>query len=60
MKDLDEIWDYITNELMNPSAVDDTVNGIMEMIDGLDGFLETGSRLLFGNELDSGYRFVIF
>ena len=45
LKDLDEIWDYITNELMNPSAADNTVNGIMDMIDGLDGFPETGSRL---------------
>lgn len=60
LKDLDEIWDYITNELMNPSAADNTVNGIMDMIDGLDGFPETGSRLLFDDGLDSGYRFIVF
>lgn len=60
LKDLDEIWDYITNKLMNPSAADNTVNGILDRIDGLDGFPETGSRLLFDNGLDSGYRFIIF
>lgn len=60
LKDLDEIWDYITNELVNPSAAENTVNGILDMIDGLVGFPETGSRLLFDNELDSSYRFIIF
>lgn len=60
LKDLDEIWDYITNELMNPSAAKNTVNRIIEMIDGLDSFPETGSRLLFDNGLDSGYRFINF
>lgn len=60
LKDLDEIWDYITNELMNPSAAKNTVNGIIEMIDGLDSFPETGSTLLFDNGLDSGYRFINF
>lgn len=60
LKDLDEIWDYITNELMNPSAAENTVNGIMNMIDGLNSFPETGSKLLFDNGLDSGYRFIIF
>lgn len=60
LKDLDDIWDYITNELMNSSAAENTVNGIMDMIDDLDGFPEIGSRLLFDNGLDSGYRFIIF
>lgn len=60
LKDLDAIWDYIANELMSPSAADNTVNGIMDRIDGLDGFPDTGSRLLFDNGLDSGYRFINF
>lgn len=60
LKDLDAIWDYITNELMSPSAAENTVNGIIDRIDGLDGFPETGSRLLFDNGLDSGYRFINF
>lgn len=60
LKDLDEIWDYISNELMNPSAAENTVNGIMDMIEGLEGFPEAGSRLLFDNGLDSGYQFIIF
>ncbi len=60
LKDLDEIRDYITNELMSPLAAESTVNGILETTDKLNGFPEAGSRLLFDNELDSGYRFVIF
>lgn len=60
MSDLDEIWNYIANELLNPSAAENTVNGIMDVVDGLEGFPETGSRLIFDSELDSGYRFVIY
>lgn len=60
MRDLDGIWDYITNELLNPSAAEDTVNGIMDVINGLEDFPEIGNRLIFDTGLDSGYRFVIY
>lgn len=58
MKDLDEIWDYIANELMNSSAAQNTVNGIMDAIDSLSGFPNVGARLMFENGLDSGYRII--
>ena len=31
LKDLDEIWDYIEFELCNPSAAQNTVDGIMDL-----------------------------
>lgn len=60
LKDLDEIWDYITKELMNPSAAENTINGIMDIIDNLTDFPETGAKLIFDNGLDSGYRYVLY
>lgn len=60
LKDLDEIWEYISDELMNPSAAENTVSGILNLIDSLEEFPETGSKLVFDNGLDSGYRFVIY
>ena len=60
LKDLDEIWDYITNELMNPSAAESTIYGIMNVIDDLADFPKRGAKLIFDNGLDSGYRFVFY
>lgn len=60
LNDLDEIWEYITEELMNPSAAENTVNGIMDAIEALADFPNAGVRLLFDGELDSGYCFVIY
>lgn len=53
LKDLDEIWDYIEFELCNPSAAQNTV-------DGIASFPESGAKLVFENGLDSGYRYVVF
>ena len=33
LADLDDIWGYITLELMNPDAAVNTVNGIIDAID---------------------------
>ena len=60
VRDLDEIWDYIENELCNPSAAQNTVDGIMDKIDDLAMFPESGAKLEFDNGLESGYRFVVF
>lgn len=60
MKDLDEIWDYIENELCNPSAAQNTVEGIMDAVENLAMFPETGAKVEFDNGLESGYRFVVF
>ena len=60
LKDLDEIWDYIEFELCNPGAAQNTVDGIIDRIDGLASFPESGARLEFENGLDSGYHYVVF
>ncbi len=60
LQDLDEIWNYIKNNLHNPTAAANTVNGIMDKIDYLSDFPEAGARLEFDNALDSGYRYVSF
>lgn len=60
LKDLDEIWDYIRSELYSPVAAQNTVNGIMDKIDRLADFPESGAKLEFEDGLDSGYRYVTF
>lgn len=60
LKDLDAIWDYIEKELCNPSAAQNTVEGIMDKIDILMSFPEAGAKLEFENGLNSGYRYVSF
>jgi len=60
LKDLDEIWDGIEFELCSPSAVQNTVDGIMDKTDGIASFPESGVKLVFENGLDSGYRYVVF
>ena len=60
LKDLDSIWDYIEKELCNPSAAQNTVEGIMDKIDILMSFPEAGAKLEFENGLNSGYRYVSF
>lgn len=47
LKDLDEIWDYIEVELCNPSAAQNTVNGIMDKVNGITAFPEAGAKLEF-------------
>lgn len=56
--DLEDIWEYITLELRNPIAAEATVNGIMDAVDNLKIFSETGAILHLPNGLNSGYRFV--
>ena len=60
LKDLDEIWDYIEVELCNPSAAQNTVDGIMDKVEGIAAFPESGAKLVFENGLDSGYCYVVF
>ena len=58
--DLDEIWDYIFDALKNPSAAENTVNGILDKIDLLEAQPEIGVQLFFDDGLNSGYRYVIY
>lgn len=59
LNDLDGIWNYISQNLCNPIAAQNTVNGIMNAIDMLADQPEMGTPLFFMSGLNSGYRFVI-
>ena len=60
IQDLDEIWDYISDVLKNPSAAENTVNGILDKTDLLGDQPEIGAQLFFDDGLNSGYRYVIY
>ena len=58
LADLDEIWDYISLQLSNPTAAENTVNGILAAVDTLKQFPKSGATVEFSNGISSGYRFV--
>ncbi len=58
INDLDEIRDYITSELDNPVAANNTIHHILDKIDGLRDFSETGTPLSSVVEIDSEFRFL--
>ena len=60
LQDLDDIWDYISQKLYNTIAAQNTINGIMNVIDRLAEQPEMGSPLYFLSGLNSGYRYVIY
>ena len=57
--DLDEIWEYIFFELCHPQAADNTVNNIMDAVDKLEDFSETGALLSSMTDVESDYRFLV-
>ncbi len=59
MKDLDEIWEYILLELANPDAAEDVVNRMLDTIEALEDFPESGALLSSAAEVESDYRFVL-
>ena len=62
LKDLDEIWDYIEIELCSPSTTQNAIDGILDKVDELASFPESGAKLEFENGLDSGrdYMRILF
>ncbi|MCM1330711.1 MAG: type II toxin-antitoxin system RelE/ParE family toxin, partial [Ruminococcus sp.] len=60
INDLDKIWEYIANVLKNPTAADKAVAGVLDKVDLLESHPEIGARLFFDNNLNSGYRYVIY
>ena len=59
LNDLDEIWAYISQSLCNPIAAQNTIDGIMNVVDMLAEQPEIGTPLYFLSGLNSGYRYVI-
>lgn len=55
---LDETWKYICFKLCNPQATENTVNIIMDTVDELENFSETGAALPSVTDPESDYRFL--
>lgn len=60
LHELDEIWEYIRYDLSNPSAADGIVNGIMDRVEMLLEYPESGSPLILDGGLETGYRYVVY
>lgn len=58
IRDLDDIYDYIANHLQNVTAAQKMVNGVLDAVENLSSFPESGAKLIFPHGLDSGYRYV--
>lgn len=58
LQDLDEIWEYISKDLFNPEAAENVVTSILDAVDVLGDFPESGAPLEPHINLDSPYRFV--
>ncbi len=59
LNDLDEIWEYIHNELQSPVAAQNIVTGIMDSLDKLRDFPAMGSPLSSVIGLESDYRYFV-
>ena len=58
VQDLDDIQEYITKDLFNPEAAENVINAILDAIDVLEDFPESGAPLEPHINLDTPYRFV--
>ena len=58
LKDLDEIWEYISQELCNPDAADHTVSAILDRTESLKEFPLSGAPMDLISRIQSDYRFV--
>jgi len=58
-QDLEQIGDYIADDLKNPSAALRTVNNIQNTIDKLANFPLMGTLLSAITEVDTDYRFLV-
>ena len=58
-RDLDDIWDYIKNDLGNTAAAEKLVNRILDAVDQLEDFPNLGSPLSSISSVDSSYRYLV-
>ena len=59
LHDLDEVWDYISFELQNPQAAEKTVNRILDKVDQLVEFAQSGALLSAVSEVMGEERFLV-
>jgi len=57
--DLEQIGDYIENELMSPQAAHNTINKIQDLIDKLSIFPLMGATLKSIANVDTDYRVLV-
>lgn len=58
LQDLDDIWDYISLELCNPDAAENTVNHILDAFEILTDFPESGALLIHHVNIETNYRYI--
>ena len=58
LKDLDEIWDYISFDLCSVDAAANTVDKIIDKVSRLEDFAEIGASLSSITDTESEYRFL--
>lgn len=56
---MNDIWNYITNDLENPTAATNVVNTITATLDRLVEFPEMGAPLSSIANVENDYRFLI-
>ncbi len=59
ISDLDGVWTYIFEELQNPDGAKNTVDAIMDRIDKLADFPQSGQSLSAATGIESDYRYVV-
>ena len=59
LRDLDDVWDYIAFELQNPQAAERTVNKILDKVDQLAEFAQSGALLSAISEMIGEERFLV-
>ncbi len=59
LKDLNDIQEYITAELCNPSAAQSVINKILDKIEKLKDYPGMGAKLSGIVNIESDYRFVV-
>ena len=57
--DLDSIWDYIALDLQNQQAAERVVNKIMDRVDQLEDFAQSGALLSAVSEMMGEERFLV-
>ena len=58
-RDLDDIWDYILNDLGNPDAAERMVARILDAVDQLENFAGIGAPLSSIADTNADYRFLV-
>lgn len=58
-QDLEEIYEYIQTELSNPQAADTLITEILDAVDDLNDFPESGALLNLIIKEAPGYRYLV-